>query len=494
MAAATYSIDSFEVGDWVTFERAFTPRDFASFRELSGDSSPLHHDAAYASATPFQQPIVPLHLTLAPLSMVAGMVFPGEPALYLSHEVRAAQPVHYADVIRYSARVEAVNRSHQVLALRILGVRGADVVLDATMRVQCRQPQWSTPPALLIRKGTKSAIAVVTGATGEIGRAIAVSLAKAGWELLLQHHQDGTEKLRLKDTLEHRGARATFIQADLTTPAGRAALAAAVSQTDDLGLIVHAASPPVSAALDDLVSVNFLALKQVVDAALPRLLPRQKSAIVLVGSTAVEHTPPGWESYAGAKAMAATYVNGIERAYAGYGLRGLQLLTGLVATRFSAEYRGTAPALLPQEVAEALLQLIDDRRNPENTLRLDLGGCTRGRFGFYTNQKSEHGASQAAPAALGPTATRVPVGASENGRSPAAAVICKLLQLPAEADLTNAGLGTTPGWDSLKHIELLLSLEASLGIHFDSSEMSHLQRFSQLDPLCRKKVAEKGRR
>jgi FkbH-like protein len=79
----------------------------------------------------------------------------------------------------------------------------------------------------------------------------------------------------------------------------------------------------------------------------------------------------------------------------------------------------------------------------------------------------------------------------ENG-SPAAAVVRKLLRLSPETDLRQAGLGSTPGWDSLKHIELLVTLESTLGIRFGSGEMEGAHRFSELDSLCRQKLAAKG--
>jgi hypothetical protein len=85
-------------------------------------------------------------------------------------------------------------------------------------------------------------------------------------------------------------------------------------------------------------------------------------------------------------------------------------------------------------------------------------------------------------------------GSPEDDRSPAAVVVRKLLQLAPDADLGHAGLGVTPGWDSLKHIELLVTLESALGIRFGSGEMEALHRFSELDSLCRQKIAERGAR
>lgn len=82
--------------------------------------------------------------------------------------------------------------------------------------------------------------------------------------------------------------------------------------------------------------------------------------------------------------------------------------------------------------------------------------------------------------------------AAANGQTPAAALVRELLNLPPNADLTEAALGITPGWDSLKHIEILVSLESAFDIRFLSSEMETLHRFADLDSLCRQKLAKRG--
>jgi acyl carrier protein len=81
-----------------------------------------------------------------------------------------------------------------------------------------------------------------------------------------------------------------------------------------------------------------------------------------------------------------------------------------------------------------------------------------------------------------------------DGHSPTALLVRQLLELPANADLSEAALGITPGWDSLKQIEILVSVESAFDIRFLSSEMESLHRFTDLDSLCRKKIAERAGR
>jgi short-subunit dehydrogenase/acyl dehydratase/acyl carrier protein len=483
-------MDSFAVGDYVVFERTYSSLDFSNFSKLSGDTNPLHHDADFAGRSRFGRPIVPLHVTLSPLSMIAGTIFPGEPSLYLGHEVRAINPVFYDEPIRYSARIAAINASHRVLRVRVLGLRGAEVVLDATMRVQALVDSWRTPPALPVHKGQPAA-ALVTGAAGEIGGAIARVLAKNGWRLLLQDRGNEERRRRLQESLLRSDCQATFITADLARTDGQVALAAKIAETPDLALVVHAASPPVTARVEDLVAVNFSALKQITDAALPQMLARQKAAVVLIGSNATEYTPPGWEPYSGAKNMAANLIDGIERGYAAYGVRGFTVMPGIVATRFSQAYAGNAPALLPQEVAEAVAQLTTDEQSAGNVIVLEPGSVKRGRLGF-------HAQAVAAPAAGGELRSEGAATASVTSarqvvasHSPIAAIVRRVIRLPSDLDLGAAALGITPGWDSLKHIELLLEIEAATGVRFSAGEIAAAHSFPALDALCGRKLTER---
>jgi aminoglycoside N3'-acetyltransferase/acyl carrier protein len=89
---------------------------------------------------------------------------------------------------------------------------------------------------------------------------------------------------------------------------------------------------------------------------------------------------------------------------------------------------------------------------------------------------------------------RVSEVATVDGQSPTASLVRQLLKLPANADLSEAALGVTPGWDSLKQIEILVSLESEFDIRFLSSEMESLHRFTDLDSLCRTKLAERASR
>src|SRR5262249_48337654 len=124
-----------------------------------------------------------------------------------------------------------------------------------------------------------------------------------------------------------------------------------------------------------------------------------------------------------------------------------------------------------------------------NVLALEPGSRRRGRLGFHVPTVADpvvRGTMQAAPVAH---------AAVENERqapssgSPITGIVRAVLHLPPGIDLSGTPPGVTAGWDPLKHMELLLEIEAALGIRFSSEEMAATHSFPALDTLCGKKLA-----
>lgn len=457
------AFDSFAVGDHVWFDRSFTEADFAAFSRLSGDRNPLHHDHAYGAANEFGRTIVPLHLTSAPLSAIAGMVFPGEPSLYLGHRLRASKPVFYGDTLTYSARVVMIVPERRVLRLSVVAFRGTEIVLDAELDVQARCDTWSGQSEPAVCKAEERGVALVTGAAGAIGAAIATRLRRAGWRVIGQGR-----------TAPAVGAAFDgWIEGDLAVAADLDRLCGEVAALD-VATIVHAASPPVDAPADLLASVNAGAFRRLAEAALPAMLKRQWGVALLIGSSAVDELPRGWEDYAGAKAMAATVVASLRRHYAQFGIRALTLAPGFVVSRFSDALRpADASCLIPEEVAEAAVDLIREARaDGPSYVRLSPGSRSDGDYRFVPADHREA------------TDTRVTVsGGAVAAAAPAddiASIVRAVLRLPAGSDLADAGLGRTSGWDSLAHIQLMLAIESRLGLRFAASEFERTKQYDSL--------------
>jgi NAD(P)-dependent dehydrogenase (short-subunit alcohol dehydrogenase family) len=149
-------------------------------------------------------------------------------------------------------------------------------------------------------------VAIVTGASRGLGRALAAGLAGAGWRLVV----------------DARGARplasvaaeldAVAVAGDIADPAHRAALVAAAIDLGGPDLLVNNAGilgtsplPPMAGyPLDDLrrvFEVNVVAQVALTQLVLPALRVRHGALITVTSDAAIEPYP-GWGGYGAAKA------------------------------------------------------------------------------------------------------------------------------------------------------------------------------------------------
>ena len=56
----------------------------------------------------------------------------------------------------------------------------------------------------------------------------------------------------------------------------------------------------------------------------------------------------------------------------------------------------------------------------------------------------------------------------------------KVLTKASDEDITEGGMGITPGWDSLAQIQIMLEVEKEFEIKFTSDEFESLKTFEDL--------------
>jgi NAD(P)-dependent dehydrogenase (short-subunit alcohol dehydrogenase family) len=153
-----------------------------------------------------------------------------------------------------------------------------------------------------------SPIALVTGASRGLGRALAAGLAREGYSLIL----DARDAAALDDTAAGLGTKVIAIQGDVTDPAHRTALRAAVTDLGRLDLLVNNAGTlgahPLPALADYPVDelraafeVNVLAPIALTQLLLPTLRAGGGAVLNVTSDAAVE-AYSGWGGYGAAKA------------------------------------------------------------------------------------------------------------------------------------------------------------------------------------------------
>lgn len=176
--------------------------------------------------------------------------------------------------------------------------------------------------------------ALLTGAGGGIGRALAVELAGQGVRLVLA----GRTLAHLNDTKAalHAG-QAVAVAADLCDDAGRRSMVhAAERHFGRLDLLVHCAGLAVPAStvdadaarFEEQLQVNLLGPIALTRQALPALLARPRSAVVQVLSGAGLVPYPFLAAYSAAKAGLAAFGDALHRECCGQGLHVLNVYPG----------------------------------------------------------------------------------------------------------------------------------------------------------------------
>jgi 3-hydroxybutyryl-CoA dehydratase len=98
-----------KVGDRAEFEKTVSADDIALFAQVTGDTNPLHQDAAYAAKTRFGECIAHGMLSAGFISAALGTkLAPHCCVVYLSQNLRFLRPVKIGDTIKAVAQVKGI--------------------------------------------------------------------------------------------------------------------------------------------------------------------------------------------------------------------------------------------------------------------------------------------------------------------------------------------------------------------------------------------------
>jgi ribitol 2-dehydrogenase len=223
-------------------------------------------------------------------------------------------------------------------------------------------------------------VALVTGASSGIGRALALTLAREGAQLALV----GRSAERLAETAAGLGGEALVLPADLTQPAEVEGVVAATLQrfgridilAANAGLYIPGDVIDGDAdAWDELLTVNVNSVFRLIRAALPGMIARQAGDI-LVTSSISGHQAIQWEPvYSASKHAVQAFVHGLRRQVMAHNIRVGAVAPGMVLNPLwgfhdeakIAEKVAARTGLRSEDVAEAMLFMLT--RPPNVTIR-----------------------------------------------------------------------------------------------------------------------------
>ncbi len=183
-------------------------------------------------------------------------------------------------------------------------------------------------------------VALVTGASRGIGRAIAIGLGRQGARVLLHYHRDRAAATSVAEIIQRDGGSSDLVQADLMEGDAGAHLAEKALASGPLDILVLNAAIQERRPLDQIdralferhVDANLWSALQLLQAILPPMAERGWGRILSVGSVQQVRPNPNLLIYAGLKSALSTMMQSLAKAYAARGITANTLAPGLIDT------------------------------------------------------------------------------------------------------------------------------------------------------------------
>jgi NADP-dependent 3-hydroxy acid dehydrogenase YdfG len=212
-------------------------------------------------------------------------------------------------------------------------------------------------------------VAIVTGASSGIGRALALRLGAGGYRVGLIARRSDLLAAAATD-INAAGGKAEVTTADVgDRPALRAAIAALESRLGPTDVLVANAGygaptqldPLNTADVDEMFRVNVQGVIYSIEAVLPGMLARRSGHLMAVSSLAAYKGLPGESAYCASKAAVNVYMEGLRIALRRRGIQVTTVCPGFVATAMGP-MNSAAPFLISADAAARRIARLIDRR------------------------------------------------------------------------------------------------------------------------------------
>lgn len=222
-------------------------------------------------------------------------------------------------------------------------------------------------------------VAVVTGGSRGIGRAIVQTLAGAGYQIAFSYVRDEVAAMTLRDEVQASGIDCLALQCDVSSGDSIKAFFERVDQhfqridllVNNAGITRDGLLATMSARdLIDVIQTNLIGTMLCCQQVVPGMLRQRSGCIVNISSVAAQKPGKGQSNYAAAKGGVESLTRALAVELAPRNIRVNAVAPGIVKTEMSTALIGSQEEEIqsrllikryaePQEIAEAVLYLAD---------------------------------------------------------------------------------------------------------------------------------------
>jgi 3-oxoacyl-[acyl-carrier protein] reductase len=210
--------------------------------------------------------------------------------------------------------------------------------------------------------------ALITGASGGIGKAVALKLASLGYNLYLHFNQNEKSIKELLINLEPFGGEYTTIQANLEEPEGYKTIC---SQIFSLDAIIHCSGNSHYGLLvdinreevDSLMRIHVMNPLMITKELLPKLTKKRSGNIILISSIWGQTGAACEVAYSTAKGAQISFVKALSKEVAMNGVRVNAIAPGAVETPMMSQFSEEDKQLLQYEIPMGRLGIPEEIAN-----------------------------------------------------------------------------------------------------------------------------------
>ncbi len=280
----------------------------ASTASLTGDDNPLHVDEQAAARYGHSRPVAHGQILIGLVSRLIGTELPGPGSVWFDSQLRFLTPVYAEDAVTVVARVAQVSTGSRVVVLDLVASnQHGQEVMRGQAKVRVPEPVRKVEETMTAGER----VAVVTGGSRGVGRAIAEALGDAGLSVVVNYRVDRDAAEAAVASLRGKGVRALAVEATMGAAGAPGELVKRVEEEfGRVDVLVHAATPRIEPRpWQELTEAEFRAfydtyvigLHQLVQGAAPGMQARRFGRVIAVLTSAIAEVPPKLAAYVAAK-------------------------------------------------------------------------------------------------------------------------------------------------------------------------------------------------
>ena len=338
--------EEIQVGTTQQLTHTITQADIEKFVDLSGDDNKLHVDKAFAARTSFKKPVVHGMIGASFISTVIGTKLPGDGALWYSQTLDFLLPVRIGDMITVVAEVIKKNDRERSIELDVrIFNQNRQIVTGGISKVKVIDEDIPVNENLENEENPR--VALVIGATGGIGNATCLQLAKDGFNLILHYNKNKDKARKLQEEIKALGREVYICQGDVNQLADIDALIDfSIRKFSGIDVLVNCAAFPIpTIKATDLLWTDFLTQLEInikvnlllIQKVLPVMVGNGYGKIITLSSEATDKPNANWAHYITAKSALEGLTKSLAYELAPKGIRINMVSPSMVSTELTAD-------------------------------------------------------------------------------------------------------------------------------------------------------------